>query len=204
MLAVLATLATLSPSPRAGAHPLTPTEHYAAGAQVSMGAAIVWQGQTAAGLLEWYAHTTGAASERRDSTLTDVGAAQGPWVAAMFYPYWHENNTTTFTVRPADKVVIHPTQGGTIRFKLPGVGSVKLTLSGSSATPRSFPQFLTTPGEHHGHTWDMGAVLVRAVPTIVSGTITKGSTTSTIKPLKLDGATIAWIGEAAALQILAN
>jgi hypothetical protein len=187
----------------ASTHPLASRQQNAAGSSVAVGAVNVTLNGAYVALFEFYVHVDGAVVTQRGTDGTDEAPTTtlGPWVAAMYYPFNGENNVTTFTSRPADKIQINPQGDALIRFSMPGVGSVRLVLTGSSASPSTRQVAFTTPGNHHGHTWTMLGGLVQGKPASAGGTITKGALRYKIVPLRIDGALIAYVGQAAAVRI---
>lgn len=167
-----------------------------AGTPFALGAAVVWSAFGPVALFEFYAQSSGGVVEAAPRGAVPQTIAE-PWVAAMYYPYSGNGYRTHFTVRPADRVTIDPQTGGVIRFAFPGVGTVRIELKGSSASPRTFLQGLTTPGGHHGHRWDILAVLEQAKPAYVGGWIERDGVRSDLKTLTIDGDTISWVGRGA-------
>lgn len=176
---------------RVSAHPAEPRDYVFAGSPIALGAATVFRGPAPIALFEFYAQPAGVVSEQAPRGSAPEPIAE-PWIAAMYYPYVGDAYRTRFVTRPIESVALSANTGGVVTFSFPGVGSVRLELKGSTATPRTFPQGLTTPGGHHDHSWNILAVLAQGKAAYVSGSITRGGQRDELRTLFINGPT-SWI-----------
>lgn len=198
-LSVLLGLALMGPG--ASAHPTDPREYTFSGTPIALGAAHVYLGPSPIALFEFYAQPAGAVAAQAPARSAPTAITE-PWVAAMYYPFTGSGYATYFGTQSAAKVRLDPSTGGVVSFTFPKIGTVRIELEGSSASPQTRPQGLTTPGGHHGHAWDIVSVLEQGKVAYVAGSIKRSGLTFTIRPLILPGTGhTAWIAQGATGRI---